>query len=306
MTASAALERRFVEADQILGLFLNLDLAVAQHAKHALSHDRETREQLVEKQRDHLFDGQETDPVSRQAHEAIDRWRDQDQCLQPGGIGYSFEFEDQAKAAIGNKRKRMGRVDRQRRQHREDLRHESIFEPGVIARSENGRIDDRDAGFVELSAQGQPDNLLIGHQLACPPLDLLELLRGGQPVLAQRLYAGKMLAFEPGHPHHVELVEIVRRDRQETEPFEQRMAQVVSLGENTLVEGEPGELPIDKASFGLEVDRLYLDWIGTGSHFRSPTACSRRILSPGYEPVMLRPSLAGCRLVGPSLMVAAW
>ena len=68
MTTPASFERRFVEADQILGLFLDFDLAVAQHTKDALRHHREPRKQVVEKQRDHLLDRQKTDPFARQAH----------------------------------------------------------------------------------------------------------------------------------------------------------------------------------------------------------------------------------------------
>src|SRR5215831_7326381 len=73
------------------------------------------------------------------------------------------------------------------------------------------------------------------------------------------------------------------------------MAQVVGLGENALVEGEPGELPIDEACLGMEVDRLDLDRPRTGSHVVSPDACSQRILSYGWGPVMLPPGSCGDR-----------
>src|SRR5262249_26495178 len=76
VTTPASLERRFVEADQILSLFLDLHLAVAQHAKNALGHHREPWEQVVKKQSDHLLDRQKTDPPAGQAHETVDRGRD--------------------------------------------------------------------------------------------------------------------------------------------------------------------------------------------------------------------------------------
>ena len=253
---------------------------------------------MVEKQGDHLFDRQEADPLSRQTHETIDRGRNQDQRLQAGAIGYPLQFEDEAKAAIGDKRKGMGGVDRERRQHRKDVRHEPLLEPGAVAGFELGRFDDGDAGLAELSAQAHPGDLLIRHQLAGSLPDRLELLGGRQPVLAHGLDAGEILAFEPGHPHHIEFVEIVRRDRQEAQPFEQRMAQVVGLGENALVEGEPGELPVDEACLGMEIDRLDLDWPRAGSHWRSPGGCSTRILSHGYGPVMLPPGLSGATTDG--------
>src|SRR5215472_13513673 len=73
------------------------------------------------------------------------------------------------------------------------------------------------------------------------------------------------------------------------------MAQVVGLGENTLVEGEPGELPIDEACLGMEVDRLDLGRPRTGSHVVTPDGYSQRILSYGWGPVMLPPGSFGDR-----------
>ena len=78
-------------------------------------------------------------------------------------------------------------------------------------------------------------------------MDRLELLGRGQPVLAQHLDAGEMLAFQTGHPDHVELVEVARRNRQETQPLQERVPQIVGFGEDALVEGKPGQLAVDKA-----------------------------------------------------------
>ena len=164
----------------------------------------------------------------------------------------------------------MGGVDRQRRQHRKDLGHEPRLEPETVAGFEIGRFDNGEPLLAELTAQSHPCDLLIRHQPAGSLADRLELLGGRQPVLAQGLDAGEMLAFEPGHAHHIEFIEIVRRDRQKAQPFEQRMAEVVGFGENALVEGEPGEFSIDEASVAMEVDRLDLDRPRGGSHLCSP------------------------------------
>src|SRR5262249_44592932 len=56
--ATAAFERRLVKADEILGFLFDLDLAVAQEPKHPLCDDSEARKQVIEKQRDHLFNRQ--------------------------------------------------------------------------------------------------------------------------------------------------------------------------------------------------------------------------------------------------------
>src|SRR5712671_3927023 len=125
----ASFECRLVEADQILGLLLDLDLAVAQQSEHALRDHREAREQVIQEQRDHLFDRQESDPGSGQTNESVDRRRDQGQRLQPNTIADPLELQRQTKAAIGDKRERMSRINRERRQDRKDLGHEPVFEP---------------------------------------------------------------------------------------------------------------------------------------------------------------------------------
>src|SRR6516225_9446084 len=83
------------------------------------------------------------------------------------------------------------------------------------------------------------------------------------------------------------------------------MAEVLSFREHPLVEGEPGEFPIDETCRGVEVDRLCPDRICSGPHFRSPVACLPRILPRGNRPVPSpRTSLAQRRLRwSPSLIV---
>ena len=103
----------------------------------------------------------------------------------------------------------MSRVERQRRQDRKDLGHEPVFEPLAITRLQIAWVDDADPRFVELPAQSEPGDLLVGHQLAGPPPDRVELLRRGEPVLAQRLDSREILAFQSGHPHHIKFIEIV-------------------------------------------------------------------------------------------------
>ena len=92
MAAPASLQRGLEQPDQILGLLLDLDLAVAQQPEDALRDDRETREQMIEEQRDHLLDRQKADAAARQANEAIDRGRDQGQRLQANIVADPLEL----------------------------------------------------------------------------------------------------------------------------------------------------------------------------------------------------------------------
>ena len=61
-------------------------------------------------------------------------------------------------------------------------------------------------------------------------------------------------AFEAGDAHHVELVEVGGRDRQEAQPLQQRMARVLRLLQHAPVEGEPGQLAVDEPLGRRRVD----------------------------------------------------
>ena len=68
--------------------------------------------------------------------------------------------------------------------------------------------------------------------------------RGREPVGLARVDAGVHLVVEAGHAHHEELVEVVRVDREELHPLEQRRALVLGQLQHALVELEPGDLAV--------------------------------------------------------------
>ncbi len=98
-------------------------------------------------------------------------------------------------------------------------------------------------------------HLLVVHQLAGADVDRLELLGRGQAVLARRHDAGEDMAFEAGDAHHVEFVEVVRRDRQKAQPLQQGMPCILGLAQNSFVERKPGKLSVDEPGFLVNVDR---------------------------------------------------
>ncbi len=255
VAAPAPLQRRLVEPDQVLGLFLDLDVAVAQDAEHAAPDHLEAGEQLVEIKPDHLLHRDEAVRLAGQPDEARDRAGDEEERLGALAVALAVELQREAEAEIDDERERMRRVDRERRQDREYLAPEALGEPGMLLVRQIGRAHDRDAGLVELALERAPRHLLVAHQAARALVDGVELLRRRQPVLRRRGDAGLDLALEAGDPHHVELVEVVGRDRQEAQPFEQRMARIVGLGEDALVEGEPRQLAIDEALGRVFADR---------------------------------------------------
>ena len=255
MAAPPALQRRFEQPHEILGLLLDFDVAVAQDAEHALADHREAGEEVIEIEPDHLLERQEAHRLAGQPDEAVERAGNEQQRLHPVAVAGPAQLQRQAQAEIGDEGKGMRRIDGERRQHREDLAHEALFEPGAVFGPQLLGPDHRDARLAHLLAQHAPRHLLVAHQLAGALVDRRELLRRGQAVLAGRRDAGEHLALEAGHPDHEELVQIVRRDRQEAQPLEQRMAGTVGLLEHALVEGKPAQLAIDESRRRLSVNR---------------------------------------------------
>jgi hypothetical protein len=127
MTAPPPFQRRLEESDQILGFLLDLDLTVAQQPEHALRDDGKTREQMIEEECDHLFDRQKPGSAAWQLNESIDRGWDQGQRLKANIVADPLELECQAESTIGDKRKWMSRVERERCQDWKDLGHKSVF-----------------------------------------------------------------------------------------------------------------------------------------------------------------------------------
>ena len=130
----------------------------------------------------------------------------------------------------------MRRIDRERRQHREDMGDEILFEPGLVGGAEFGRIEQRDADAGQLLAQLAPAAQLLDGEKTDPLPDSRQLLRRGHAVLGGRQYAGADLSAKPGDANHEEFVEVGRRDGQEAQLFEQRMIAIGGFLQNPPIE----------------------------------------------------------------------
>jgi len=84
-------------------------------------------------------------------------------------------------------------------------------------------------------------------QLLGPRRDQSQLFGLGQAVRAGHRQSHVTPPHQAGHPHHVELVQIGREDRQELGPFQQRLVDVLGEGEHPLVEVEPAQFPVVEA-----------------------------------------------------------
>ena len=248
-STSTPLESGLEEEDEIFGLFLDFEIAVADHAERARSLQQVAGEQRLGEEPDQCFERNETRRAAferRQVDEPFALRRQADQRLQHATVAGTNEFQRDREAEVGDEGKRMGGIDGERRQDRENMRMEVLFEPGHIGLAQVGRVGEHDAGIDEFGPQLAPPTLLFGGEMGDALADLHELFGRRQPILGGFRHALADLAAQTGDAHHEKLVEIVRRDRQEAQLLQQGVVAVRGLLQDAAVEFEPGELSIDE------------------------------------------------------------
>ena len=109
--APAPLQRGFVGAHQVFGLFLELHVGVADQPEHALAGDAEAGEQPVEEQDDQVFQHDEADGVAvrrvrRQADEALDLGGQRDQRAHAQPVLLAQQQQRHHQAHVGDERER--------------------------------------------------------------------------------------------------------------------------------------------------------------------------------------------------------
>ncbi len=162
----------------------------------------------------------------------------------------------------------MTRVDRERRQDREDLLAEHGVELGQLALADLLVADDRDPR----AGQGRGDLAPVEGDLARDqPLDP----RANRPQLFDRRQAvggghrhgGEDLLFETGDAYLEEIVQVLAEDRQEAHAFEDGQASVLRHRQDPFVEVEPGELAVDVArADGGGDGSVFGPGVGSGGH----------------------------------------
>src|SRR4029450_6112666 len=109
------------------------------------------------------------------------------------------------------------------------------------------RAHEADAVSGELRGEDVDEEaMLLVHELAHPRSDGGHDLDGGEAVGSDRVIPAPDEALEPGHPHHVELVEVGAKNGEELDPLEQRDRLVLGLLEPAAIELEQGEMTVDE------------------------------------------------------------
>ena len=102
----------------------------------------------------------------------------------------------------------MRRIDRERREHGKHLFKKEGFQPVLFRGCQALRVDNANARFLKFHMQLAPHVLLRPHEDAGGRIDLLKLLRRGQPFLAESVYTCLHLAMQPGNADHVKLIQV--------------------------------------------------------------------------------------------------
>ena len=155
------------------------------------------------------------------------------------------QFDDHGQGPIGDERKRMRRVDRDRRQDRKQPIGEQLPQPGPIAARQCVMIEDQDAFGAQAFLQIRPASLLPIDKVRSNFRDGGQLLLRRQSIFALNGDAAGRQFFQAGDAHHVEFVEVAVGNRQEPHPLEERVTRIARLFENPFVKGEPRQLAID-------------------------------------------------------------
>ena len=148
----------------------------------------------------------------------------------------------------------MRRVHRLRRHQRKNVVEVVLAKPRLVILGELfvARYGHPDAG--ELFSKLEPEALLFDVDRADHLLCLPDLLRGRTPVDGEFVHSGSDLLLQAADALHEELVEVRGGDRQELHTLEQRGSFVVRLVQDTVVEGQPGQLAVEVVLWRIEVE----------------------------------------------------
>ena len=151
-------------------------------------------------------------------------------------------------AEIGNERERMRRIDRQRRQHREDVLQEVVLEPGAVAFFRlSASTSTMFAAFSSL-AQFAPARLLVAREARHRLADARELLGrasarpGSWSVMPARTWPLRPATRTMKNSSRL-LAEIDRKRSLSSSGW----LRVLGLLQHAAIEMQPGQLPVDES-----------------------------------------------------------
>ena len=158
-----------------------------------------------------------------------------------------FDRHRHIETEVGDERKGMAGIDRQRRQHRRDGITKVLAEPGLLFAAEVAKVLNQDTVRPQLRQQTVIETAIeIGEQFARADAHRRHLLGRQQAVRRLLRDAGiDQIARRPDADHE-ELVEIARAEGQEAQPLQQRHLGILGLRQDTAVVVEAAQLAVQQ------------------------------------------------------------
>ncbi len=179
-----------------------------------------------------------------------------DSVAEPRSRRSRAETDRQVERLVAQVGERVPRVERDGRQDREHLPPEVLVDEGLGRRRELMRSQESEAGALQVGKHVREQRAVLArHHLVGPDADGLELLPRREGVGARFLHVPGDLRLEPRHPDHEEFIEVAAGDGEELQPLQGGHGRVARLLEDSVVEGEPRQLPVDEpARIGERLD----------------------------------------------------
>ncbi len=160
---------------------------------------------------------------------------------------FAIQLDDEVQALVEHLRKRMRRIEPDRREHRFHLALEIVVQPGELRLAPLlTTLQHIDAlGFECGQQHGVVELILPDHQRACAFGDQRKGWFHPGAVGELRVGMIPLLLLQPRHAHLEEFIEVRGHDAQVAQPLEQRHARILGHREHAFVERENTELAIE-------------------------------------------------------------
>ncbi len=141
----------------------------------------------------------------------------------------------------------VSRIHGQRRDQGQDATLEVIEDEGGLDPIQVPRVEDADAGGIQLRLEDGVEELVLPGGVGMdPPRHPLQELSRREAVRAGLGDAGVDLPPDARHPHHEELIPVVRHDAEELHPFQQWHRWILRLLHDARVEVQPAQLAVEQ------------------------------------------------------------
>ena len=142
----------------------------------------------------------------------------------------------------------MGRVHGKRRQHRENVRAKELAETVLLVVTQLIETNQVDAFIREGGTHDVMEDISVAvHELVGALNKGVDEAGRAHPCCAGNSKACGETTFETRHPHHKELVQVRRENREKPGTLKQRRRVVFRKLKHALVEREPTEFAIKEA-----------------------------------------------------------